>query len=299
MTLRDLQRRFGIPGVLTIDEGRGSLSRLTVATDLATAELYLHGAHLTAYQPRGAKPVLFMSEESLFEPTKPIRGGIPVIFPWFGPRAGSPDSPAHGFARTRAWDLESCALQQDGSVRVDLALADDDSSRRLWPDAFRLRLSFTIGKALDLELEATAGSSPMSFEEALHTYFLVGDVREARVEGLEGTDFLDKVDSFQRKTQPTEAIRITGETDRVYLKTRSACVIRDPVLARTITVEKENSENTVVWNPWINKARAMADFGDDEWPAMICVETANVGESAVRLDAGQSHLLRARVRVSG
>src|SRR6188472_2029775 len=122
MSTSDLQRRFGVPGVVTIDEGRSALPRVVVTSELASAEIYLHGAHLTAFQPRGARPVLFMSEKSHFDPAKPIRGGVPVIFPWFGPRAGSPDSPMHGFARIRPWELESCAPQADGSVRVALTL---------------------------------------------------------------------------------------------------------------------------------------------------------------------------------
>jgi len=298
MTLDDLRRRFEIPGVARLEEGRGSLPKLTVTSDLAAAELYLHGAHLTHFQPRGARPILFMSAESHFDPTKPIRGGVPVIFPWFGPRAGVPDSPAHGFARIRPWALEAVESRPDGAVRVVLGLASDESSLRLWPHPFALRMAFTFGEALDLDLEVRAAGAPLAFEEAFHTYFVVADVRKTGVGGLEGVDYLDKVDSFRRKTQPAEPVRIAGETDRVYLKTRGACVLRDPVLGRTITVEKENSSTTVVWNPWIDKARAMPDFGDEEWPGMICIETANVGEDAVRLGAGETHHLRARIRVA-
>jgi glucose-6-phosphate 1-epimerase len=298
MSISDLQRRFGVPGVVQIDEGRGTLPRVTVTSDLASAEVYLHGAHLTKFQPRGAKPLLFMSDESHFDAAKSIRGGVPVIFPWFGPRAGSPESPAHGFVRIRAWELESCTVQADGSVHVACTLAGDDATRSLWPNPFGLRLIFAIGRSLDIEMEVRCEDVPFSFEEAFHTYLLVGDVRQVSVDGLENAEYIDKVDSLKRKTQPPEAIRITGETDRVYVNTRSTCVVRDPVLERTLTVEKENSGSTVVWNPWINKARAMPDFGDDEWPKMICVETANVGDGAIRLEGAQTHRMSAHIKVS-
>jgi glucose-6-phosphate 1-epimerase len=298
MSTSDLQRRFGVPGVVTIDEGRGSLPRVVVASDLASAEIYLHGAHLTAFQPRGARPLLFMSEKSHFDAAKPIRGGVPVIFPWFGPRAGSPDSPMHGFARIRAWELESCAPQADGSVRVALTFAGDASTVSLWPNPFSLRLIFSVGRSLGIEMEVRAGEAPFSFEEAFHTYLVVGDVRQVRVDGLQNTEYIDKVDAFKRKTQSAEPIRIAGETDRVYVNTRSSCAIQDPVLERTLIVEKENSSSTVIWNPWINKARAMSDFGDEEWPGMICVETANVGEGAIRLEAGLTHRMRAQLRIA-
>jgi glucose-6-phosphate 1-epimerase len=157
---------------------------------------------------------------------------------------------------------------------------------------------FSVGRSLGIEMEVRAGEAPFSFEEAFHTYLVVGDVRQVRVDGLQNTEYIDKVDAFKRKTQPSEPIRITGETDRVYLNTRSSCAIQDPVLERTLIVEKENSSSTVIWNPWINKARAMSDFGDEEWPGMICVETANVGEGAIRLEAGQTHRMRAQLRIA-
>jgi len=283
-SIADLQR-FAVPGVIRIDEGRGSLPRVSITSELATAEIYLHGAHITQWTPRGAKPVLFMSGKSWFEPGKPIRGGVPVCFPWFGPK---PDSPAHGFARIRSWELESCAVQPDGAVRAAFRLESDESTA--W-------LTFTVGRTLEMDLDVRAKKA-FTFEEALHTYFAVGDVRQATVEGLENTDYLDKVENFKRKTQPPEPIRITGETDRVYLNTTATCVVRDPVIGRTLTIEKAGSGTTVVWNPWIAKAKAMPDFGDDEWPGMLCVETANVGDGAVRLEADAFHRMKVRIRVA-
>ncbi|HLY75676.1 MAG TPA: D-hexose-6-phosphate mutarotase, partial [Planctomycetota bacterium] len=184
----------------------------------------------------------------------------------------------------------------DGAVRVAFTLAADEASMKLWPNSFDLRLVFTVGKSLGIEMEVRAGGSPFSFEEAFHTYLLVGDVRQISIDGLQNAEYLDKVDSQKRKIQPPELLRIGGETDRVYLHTHSTCVIRDPVLERTLSVEKESSGSTVVWNPWINKARAMPDFGDEEWPQMLCVETANVADGAVRLDGGQTHRMRAHIR---
>lgn len=278
-----------IPGIVDLDQGRGGLPRITVTGELATAEIYLHGAHLAAFQPRGAQPVLFLSGKSNFDSAKPIRGGVPIIFPWFGPKAGSPESPMHGYARLRSWTLDSSKREADGAVEVVLALAADDAD---------LRMRFLIGKALGMELEVRARTAPLSFEEAFHTYFVVGDVRQVEVDGLQNTDYIDKTDSFKRKTQPAERIRITGETDRVFVNTRRTVHIVDPVLKRTISIAKEGSASTVVWNPWIAKAKAMPDFGDDEWPGMICVETANVGDQALRLEPGQAHKMRATVAMT-
>jgi glucose-6-phosphate 1-epimerase len=283
--------------VIKTDQGRGNLPRVTIASELAAAEIYLHGAHLTHFQPKGAQPLLFMSAESLFEANKPIRGGVPVIFPWFGPRAGSPESPMHGLVRTRSWQLDSSEVQPDGTARVVLSLASDPSTLAVWPHAFKLRMSFRIGRSLEMELEVSnPGDQPFTFEEALHTYFRVGDVRQIAIAGLDDVEYIDKTDSLKRKRQPAGGIRITSETDRIYTDTRSTCTIHDPVLKRTLTVEKDHSDATVVWNPWIAKAKAMADFGDEEWPGMVCIETANVGAGAIRLDPGRSHVLRTRLQ---
>lgn len=287
-----------IPGVVKLDKGQGGLPRVLVTSPLADAEIYLNGAHVTRYQPRGAQPVLFMSAGSQFTAGKPIRGGVPVIFPWFGPREGHPESPAHGLVRTMEWQPASARQLPDGAVEVTLTVTSNDGTRAQWPHDFSLRFIVTVGKQLDMVLEVqNSGKEPFRFEEALHTYFAVKDVRNVSVTGLAGAEYFDKVDGFKRKRQGDEPIRITGETDRVYINTSTTCVIDDPGLSRKIIVEKERSDSTVVWNPWIAKSKALPDFGDDEWPDMICVETCNAVENAVNLRAGAAHRMRQTVRL--
>ena len=289
-------KHWEIPNRAFFEDAPGGLVRLRVSTSLCAAEIWLHGGHVARFQPVGAQPLLFMSAASHFAAGKPIRGGVPVIFPWFGPRAGRPDSPAHGFARTRPWQVEALAADDRGSVSLILRLDSDETTRAHWPHDFILRHKITLGAQLDLQLEVeNVSAEPFQFEEALHTYLAVADVREIGITGLEDTVYLDKVDGGRRQQPTAGPIRITGETDRVYVNTRTTCVLDDPKLARRITLEKSGSDTTVVWNPWITKAQAMADFGDDEWPAMMCLETANTGESAITLAPGAVHTMRATV----
>jgi len=295
----DLQSRFGIPEVVTFDQGEGGLDRVLITSSLADAEIYLNGAHVTHFRPAGAMPVLFMSAASLFQSGKAIRGGVPIIFPWFGPREGHPESPAHGFARTHAWDVAEVTKQPDGTVLLVFTFDSTDATRAIWPNDFSLRFSVSLGKTLVMTLEVqNTGKSPMKFEEALHTYLTVADVRQVSVAGLAHTTYIDKVDKFARKVQDDQSIKITGETDRVYLDTDSACTVTDPMLSRKLIVEKEGSDATVVWNPWIAKAKAMADFGDEEWPGMICVETCNCADHAITLAAGGMHRMKAVIRIA-
>ncbi|HUO07049.1 MAG TPA: D-hexose-6-phosphate mutarotase [Phycisphaerae bacterium] len=301
--IEDLNKRFAIEGVAEIIAGNGGLPAVAVkAPNGANGTIYLHGGHVTAWTPEGAaggEDVLWLSKKSLWQDDKPIRGGVPVCFPWFGPKKDDPaggGAPAHGTARLRQWDLESIRQNSDG-VTVTLATRSDEATRKLWPGDRTLRHRVTFGAQLTMQLEITnTGLTPVHAEEALHSYFSVGDVQRIRITGLDGVNYIDKTDGMKEKTQHGD-ISISAETDRVYLNTTSTVTIDDPVKGRKITITKENSKATVVWNPWIAKAKAMADFGDEEWPHMICVETCNVGPFALTIDPGESHTMTAKIRV--
>jgi glucose-6-phosphate 1-epimerase len=294
----DSLKQFEIPDIVRIEPGKGGLTKIVVTSPQAGAEIYVQGAHVTRFEPAGKQPVLWMSQSSMFEPGKPIRGGVPVCFPWFGPRKDDPKSPAHGFARLREWAIESIS-HKGNDVVVALVLASDESTRSIWPFDFVARHTITIGSALRMRLEVQNKSAgPIRFEEALHTYFTVGDVKQISIEGLAGTKYIDKVDGAKTKDQVDPQIRFTGETDRVYLDTKATCVINDPVMKRRIEISKSGSNATVVWNPWINKSKAMPDFGDDEWPGMVCVETANAAQHAMELPAGKTHSMTASIRLA-
>ena len=156
----------------------------------------------------------------------------------------------------------------------------------------------TVGRKLELALEVNnTGKDPLRFEEALHTYFAVSDIHHCFVTGLENARYNSLVEGVTDKSQGPDPIRFTAETDRLYLNTRATCVIHDPGWQRRIVIEKSGSDSTVVWNPWIAKSKAMPDFGDDEWPGMLCIETVNARTNAVTLTTGQTHTMRATIHV--
>lgn len=290
-------RRWEIPCIAAFTDTPGGLVRIDLTPALSKAQIYLHGAHVASFQPSGAEPVLFLSRLSQFEKDKPIRGGVPVIFPWFGPRAGNPDSPAHGFARTMTWEVESLTCADGASVELVLVLESNDVTCAQWPHDFTLRHRISVGSELTMVLEVTNRSGALfSFEEALHTYFTISDIHDVIATGFEGAEYLDKAHAARRKTQDFSPIRITEETDRLYLNTRTTCVVEDPGMSRRIIVEKAGSDSTVLWNPWSAKAARLADLGD-EWPGMICIETVNAAENSVTLEAGATHEMRATVRL--
>ena len=287
-------KNLEIPGRVIFTEGNGDLLMLEINTAWSQAELYLHGAHLTHFQLKDQPPLLFMSQFSRFKEGAPIRGGIPVIFPWFGAREGEP---AHGFARTQVWELREISQLSDGGVSLRLRLPDSPAAA-LFPK-FTVEYLLTIGQTLSAELIVTNDShdQDFTFENCLHAYFHIGDITAVSVTGLKGADYLDKADGFSRKTERAEHVKISQETDSIYLNTPQAVEIHDSKLQRRIRIEKSGSLSTVVWNPWADKAQQMPDFGNEEYKEMICVEPGNVGENKITLPAGKSASLKILVRI--
>lgn len=303
MNKQILEGTHAIPGILAIDENEHGLARAKITTPACSAEIFLQGAHLSKWQPTGHKPVLFVSERSNFLPGKSIRAGIPLIFPWFASRTATPysprtDGPKHGFARTSNWQIASATMDGD-DLQLALTLSPDDTSRALGYDHFALTYQLTLGKALALRLTVENHSTdPLFFEEALHTYFAVGDARQITISGLTNTEYLDKTDGFKRKRQEETLLILKGETDRPYLNTGAKVDLDDPTLKRRISVDKVGSKTTVVWNPWSELTATLADMEPDGWLKMVCIETANAAENAVTLAPGQQHTLTGRIAVT-
>jgi glucose-6-phosphate 1-epimerase len=292
MDLMELNDNFGIPGVLSFDEHDG-LVRANINTPAAKAAVYMQGAHIAAWQPSGQQEVLFLSSKSEFVAGKPIRGGVPISFPWFANRHDGKVGPSHGFARIQVWTLAFAAISGE-DLHLTFTLGPSELSRELGFDHFRVAFQLTIGRSLTMQLTvANDAEAPLVFEEALHTYFSVSDVREVSVSGLEPTGFVDKTDNMTEKPAANVPLTFASATDRVYADTAATCVIHDKPGGRDITVEKTNSNTTVVFNPW----KDLADMGHEEWPKMLCVETVNAAGNAITLRSGESHTMGAHISV--
>jgi glucose-6-phosphate 1-epimerase len=296
-TIEELNRRFAIPGVAQITSGDGSMPRVSIATPVATAEIYLHGAQVTSWRPAGHEDVIFLSRQSQFEAGRAIRGGIPVCFPWFRNKVDDPKAPSHGVVRTKAWELDSVEVHGNG-VLVSLSTVSDEGTRAWWPHDFHLVHRATVGTQLTQELIMTnTDRGPVRFEEALHTYYRVGAAESVRIRGLDGVAYLDNTDDNREKRQKGDIV-FTAQTDRAYLDTTHAVEIMDPVLRRRIRLEKQNSRTTVVWNPWSTGAQTLSDLGDDEWHTMACVEASNMRVYPVDLAPGQQHTMKTVITVA-
>jgi glucose-6-phosphate 1-epimerase len=295
LDLQQLNDRFAIPGVAQIVPGNDGQPKIRITSVAASAEIYLHGAHLTSWIPAGAEEVLFLSSKAQYQDGKAIRGGVPICFPWFNAKADDPKAPSHGFVRTKTWEPDSIT-HEGNAIAVALSTASDEATRKWWPYEFRAVQRITISSHLQMELTVTnTGAAPLTFQEALHTYYRVGNVRHVQLVGLDDVSYLDNTEGNIEKIQYGDNT-FDQRIDNAYLNTETKLELTDPSLNRRILIGKQNSRNTVVWNPWAELANGMADLGD-EWPHFVCVEAANIRANAVTLQPGEQHTMTAIIRV--
>lgn len=262
---------------------------LDVETPLCTATLCLQGAHLTSWKPEGQEECLFLSPHAVFAPGKAIRGGIPICWPWFGPRK---DAPSHGVARISEWRLHHQETDKEGNVLLSLAFYPEDEA---FP-ATILRLA--LGRTLAMKLETTARTQPCKLTEAFHNYFAVGNLTKCRVHGLDGIPFREEAARPMKHGE--RPLAPLGCLDRVY--DCPACsgktVLEDLVLNRSITVERSHASSVIVWNPGQQGAKNMADLGAASWNKFLCVEVGNAGSRCIPLASGQTHTMCQKITVA-
>ncbi|KAG0326826.1 hypothetical protein BGZ99_008928 [Dissophora globulifera] len=262
----------------------------------SSAEVYLYGATLTSWKSAG-KEHIFLSEKAILDGSKAIRGGIPLVFPVFG-KGKAPhvtaSLPQHGFARISRWKLANSS-EDAHSVTAQFGLDHtmiSDEYRKAWPYDFSLIYTVKLSaESIETHLKIhNVGDKSFDFNTLLHTYFLIPDVHKVRVIGLSGLDYHDKVSSKFSKQEGEVVIR--NEVDSVYANAPSENIqiqygVQEQGAAEGINVHKNGLGDIVVWNPWSERAAGLADFGDEEYHRMICIEAGQVAEF-IALAAGAS-----------
>jgi D-hexose-6-phosphate mutarotase len=298
----ELNDRYAIPFKLRfkqlVDTTGGSLISAEFTNAHASASICLQGGQVLSWQPAStAEPVLWMSKAAHYAAGKSIRGGIPVCWPWFGAHVSEASFPAHGFARTQAWQVKGTRSLDDGSTELSLTMPINTAVQRMWPHQAQLDMLINVGISLKIALiTRNLGDSDFSITEALHTYFQVSDVAHIHVDGLDSVHFHDKAAGWVEGDQ-VAGIEFASEVDRVYVNSTQRCSIVDPTYKRRIRIAKLGSQSTIVWNPAAARATQMGDLGKDGWKSFVCVESGNALENAVTVAAGKSHTLAVEYRV--
>ncbi|XP_031475306.1 putative glucose-6-phosphate 1-epimerase isoform X2 [Nymphaea colorata] len=256
----------GLPKVILTEPGGSS------------AEVLLFGGQVISWKNDRREELLFMSSKAILKPPNAIRGGIPICFPQFG-NFGTLEQ--HGFARNRMWSIDDCPSPlspANNQSSVDLILKSTDEDLKTWPRSFQLRLRISLGpgKLTLIPRVRNTDSRPFSFTFAIRNYLSVSDISEVRVEGLETLDYFDNLKQRQRFTEQTDAVTFDGEVDRIYLSTPSKIATIDHEKKRTFVLRKDGLPDAVVWNPWDKKAKALPDFGDEDYKVMLCVDSAAI-----------------------
>jgi glucose-6-phosphate 1-epimerase len=290
------------PQVVT--EQHGELNCWRITTDSAELLVAQQGAQVLSYQRVGEPPLLWLSEQAIFKQGKSVRAGVPVCWPWFGQLARNPEpvqamyrgaeAPAHGLVRGRDWQLGD--ITEDGSaVRVDFTLPDAQGDLPGWPHNVELKLSIVMAEQLSITLTSyNLDNVPVILSQALHSYFAVSDVRQVRVEGVEGLGYIETLANWEQRTQ-AGSLGFAGETDRIYLQAPEQLSIVDPAWNRRIQLTASGSRSAVIWNPWTDRAAELTDMANDGWQRMLCIETANVWDDVVTLKPGASHSLNVTI----
>jgi len=249
----------------------------------AQVEGYRHGAHIVSWRDAGGNEQLFLSPQSYFQADRPIRGGIPLVFPQFG----DGPLPKHGFARILPWVPVDGSETESGALALTLRLTDSPATAAHGAPPFSTDLTVELAaETLTLAWSIVhRGARPWRVACAFHTYFRVAEIGRTAVEGLQGVTLIDSLRDDRREVEPRRQIRFAEEVDRVYVAAPDRLAVCDEAEGRRVEIEKTGMADAVVWNPWIAKSKRLEDFGDEDYRRMVCVETGNI-EAGVTLAPG-------------
>ncbi len=305
--MQSLYSQYGELAGISIELHK-ELIAITVENQAATACVFLQGAQISHYSHSDQPAILWLSPCCDYRAGQPLRGGIPICWPWFGEldknpapvrqQINSDNTPAHGFVRNRDWQLADVSIINPALTRLCLKLDIAAGEEALWPFATQLQLNIEIGNQLKISLEITnRDSRSFHFSAALHSYFALSDITAIHIDGLDDKPFVDSLDHWQQKQQQGP-ITFTGEVDRIYQQLEDPITLIDPDQQTTITVQAEGSNSAVIWNPWCDKAKTLSQFTDDAYRQMVCIETANALDDCIELAPGNSHCLGANISIS-
>jgi len=235
--------------------------------------VHLFGSTLISWIRKDVEHI-YVSSTAKFDNKMAIRGGIPLVFPCFGPW---PAGPQHGFARNSRWKPEKVPYaDSDGNVTASFSLTENAETLKMWN--YKFKLVYTVKLSSDSLQTSFAvennGDAEFSFTCLLHTYFRVADITQATVSNLRGVTYLDKTQGGKAVVEDRDVLSIDRCVDYQYVNTPSTLEIRGLPGGAVLRMEKENFPDAVVWNPWVEKAAQMLDL--DSHSHFLCVEAGHV-----------------------
>jgi len=256
---------------------REQITTLTIKTQHCSAEIALFGAHLLSFIPiSDGRERLWLSPTAVMDKSKPIRGGVPICWPWFSNISPNNEVneqlPAHGFVRNQDWHVHSITETQDETV---IMLSPNQLGMFGFSSNLSVFVEFIFSEKCSIKLiTKNASKRSVRITAALHSYFYVNDIHQTEVLGIEG-EYLDKTrgNAIFKQSKP---YLFTGETDRIHLQSDNQKFESITVNSNNdnIAIEQRGHDSVVVWNPWQEKSKTMADMQDTGYLNMLCIETA-------------------------
>ncbi|PWQ93916.1 D-hexose-6-phosphate mutarotase [Leucothrix arctica] len=273
---------LSLPSSISYQQQPGMLKTLMIDNQFATAEIALFGAHMLSFIPKHVqRERLYVSDSSIRDGKRAIRGGVPICWPWFG--GLNEGYQMHGYARERVWELIS-ATEKDDCTELVLSLADTIGEGFFGKAT--VSVAICVGKTLSMSLTTTnVGDDAFEFSTALHTYFAVDDINRVELVGMTG-DYTDKVNDWAIGTTPVP-YRFPERTDRIHFNPAKYLTIVEG--DNTVNIESAGHDSIIVWNPGAELSKSMTDMSDDSYLKMLCVETGVT--QGKKLAVGEIHTM--------
>lgn len=294
---------------VTIEDGPKGLC-LRVDTQHSTLLLSLFGGHVLSYINKADNNErLWLSKHAVFDGKTPIRGGIPICWPWFSNHHLEPSFPSHGFVRTQMFDLIDISETLSGQNVVQSQLTLSPKQLDLFGyKNIQMKLIIEISSTLNINIISMNNSNEiMPITQALHSYFRIENIASTLLKGVE-TDYDDKP-SITFGLKAPIYYTFDGEVDRIHkhdhnnfsqpqsIEISSTATCPEHEQITTIKIRQCGHDSTVVWNPWKEKSISMKDMENEGYATMLCIEAANTqnAELPLQLAPNQIHKLSQQI----
>jgi len=265
----------------------------------ATVEILLYGATVISWKSPGAaggEPLerLFVSSKAVLDGSKPVRGGIPIVFPVFG----APALPQflklkqHGYARCSTWSFASVLNDDNSNISVRFSLDSTPEVKASFDFPVSLEYIVTLSeRELGTKISVTNNSDKdeLRFQALFHNY-IRAPANDVKISPLTGKNYFDKTAATaEAKATPIleqrNEVDVRKLTDSVYVDGGQVYEVSWP--QGGIQIKTEGLKDVVIWNPQEVAGKAIGDMEYGGWEKYVCVEPGHV-QGYVTLPVGET-----------
>jgi glucose-6-phosphate 1-epimerase len=214
----------------------------------------------------------------------------------------------HGFARNSTWSI---VTEDIGSDYVEAVFQLDFTQDTLaqWPHPFTLHYIVHLSSSgLSCTFQIyNCSDIPFDCHALFHTYFKLENISDVNINGFQNFYFYDKTLDGAYLLDTNASIVVSRECDRLYVSTPKRelpdiCIAMNNTTSNVSNVMKVSKKayisscdehghtdddeslvekrpvptDTVFWNPWVDKSKALADMDDEGYTHFVCIEPGTV-----------------------